>query len=45
VAADLSVDPWTSSTVMWSRTDSITGIAAVIWLIGRVVRRRGGRPH
>ena len=39
------VDPWTS-TVMWSRTDSLIGIAAVIWLIGRVVRhRRGGRPH
>jgi hypothetical protein len=39
------VDPWTS-TVMWSRTDSLIGIATVIWLIGRVVRhRRGGRSH
>jgi hypothetical protein len=39
------VDPW-ASTVMWSRTDSLIGIAAVIWLIGRMVRhRRGGRPH
>jgi len=39
------VDPWTS-TIMWSRTDSLIGIAAVIWLIGRVVRhRRGCRPH
>jgi hypothetical protein len=38
-------DPW-ASTVMWSRTDSLIGIAAVIWLIGRMVRhRRGGRPH
>lgn len=38
-------DPW-ASTVMWSRTDSVIGIAAVIWLIGRMVRhRRGGRPH
>src|SRR5215467_12311830 len=37
------VDPWTSSTVMWSRTDSTIGAAAVIRLIGRVVRhRRGG---
>jgi len=38
-------DPWTSA-VMWSRTDSLIGIAAMIWLIGRVVRhQRGGRPH
>jgi hypothetical protein len=39
------VDPW-ASTVMWSRTDSLIGVAAVIWLIGRMVRHwRGGRPH
>lgn len=39
------VDPW-ASTVMWSRTDSLIGIAALIWLIGRMVRlRRGGHPH
>jgi hypothetical protein len=38
-------DPW-ASTVMWSRTDSLIGIAAVIWLIGRMVRHwRGGGPH
>jgi hypothetical protein len=38
-------DP-SAATVMWSRTDSLIGIAAVIWLIGRMVRhRRGGRPH
>ena len=37
------VDPWTS-TVMWTRTDSLIGVAAVIWLVGRVVRpRRGAR--
>jgi len=32
------LDPWTS-TVMWTRTDSLIGIAAVIWLIARVKRR------
>ena len=37
------LDPWTS-TVMWTRTDSLIGVAAVIWLVGRVVRyRRGAR--
>jgi len=35
------LDPWTS-TVMWTRTDSLIGVAAVIWLIGRVVRHRRG---
>jgi len=32
------LDPW-ASTVMWTRTDSLIGIAAVIWLIARVKRR------
>jgi hypothetical protein len=31
------VDPWTS-TVMWSRTESLIAFAVVIWLIGRAVR-------